>query len=188
LTSDDSTRLGTSDIEAVSARGVSVVVGDPTAPSVRDARLSVICAKFNGGISARLCHGALDALDSHGIPLDSVSVVWVPGAFELPLAAMRSAREGAAHAVVCLGAVIRGDTAHFDFVAGECAAGLQRVNLDTGVPVVFGVLTTDTVAQALERSVPGPTNKGYEAAVTALEMIDLLPQLLARKTAVSTGG
>jgi 6,7-dimethyl-8-ribityllumazine synthase len=137
----------------------------------------VICAKFNGGISARLCHGALDALVAHEIPPDSVSVAWVPGAFELPLAAMRSVREGAADAVVCLGAVIRGDTAHFDFVAGECASGLQRVNLDTGIPVVFGVLTTDTVAQALERSVPGPTNKGYEAAVTALEMIDLLPQL-----------
>ena len=148
----------------------------------------MICAKFNGGISARLCHGALDGFAHHGIPLDSVSVAWVPGAFELPLAAMRSVRDGAAHAVVCLGAVIRGDTAHFEFVAGECAAGLQRVNLDTGIPVVFGVLTTDTVAQALERSVPGPTNKGYEAAVTALEMIDLLPQLVGRKTAVSTSG
>ncbi len=90
--------------------------------------------------------------------------------------------------MVCLGAVIRGGTPHFDFVAGECAAGLQRVNLDTGVPVVFGVLTTDTVAQALERSVPGPTNKGYEAAVTALEMIDLLPRLVARKTAVRASG
>jgi 6,7-dimethyl-8-ribityllumazine synthase len=188
LTSDDSTKLAATDIEAVSARGVSVLVGDASAPSSRDARLSVICAKFNGGISARLCQGALDGLASHGIPLSSVSVAWVPGAFELPLAAMRSVRDGAAHAVVCLGAVIRGDTAHFEFVAGECAAGLQRVNLDTGIPVVFGVLTTDTVAQALERSVPGPTNKGYEAAVTALEMIDLLPQLAARKTAVSASG
>jgi 6,7-dimethyl-8-ribityllumazine synthase len=112
----------------------------------------------------------------------------VPGAFELPLAAMRSVRDGGAEVVVCLGAVIRGDTPHFDFVAGECASGLQRVNLDTGVPVVFGVLTTDTIAQALERSVPGPTNKGYEAAVTALEMLDLLPRLVATPTAVSARG
>ena len=94
-------------------------------------------------------------------------------------------RDGGAHAVLCLGAVIRGDTPHFDFVAGECAAGIQRVNLDTGVPVVFGVLTTDTVDQALQRSEPGPTNKGYEAAVTALEMIDTLASLAARKTMVS---
>ena len=102
--------------------------------------------------------------DSHGIAPSSVEVAWVPGAFELPLAAMRSVYRRRSRGVVCLGAVIRGDTPHFDFVAGECAAGLQRVNLDTGVPVVFGVLTTDTVTQALERSVPGVTNKGYEAA------------------------
>jgi 6,7-dimethyl-8-ribityllumazine synthase len=188
LTSDDSTSLGATDLDALSARGATLIVGDASVAAARDARLSVICAKFNGGISARLCHGALDGFASFGILASAVSVAWVPGAFELPLAAMRSATDGRADAVVCLGAVIRGDTAHFEFVAGECAAGIQRVSLDSGVPVVFGVLTTDTVAQALERSVPGPANKGYEAAVTALEMLDLLPQLAARPTAVPAGG
>jgi 6,7-dimethyl-8-ribityllumazine synthase len=101
----------------------------------------------------------------------------VPGAVELPLAAARLLWSGNFDAVIALGAVIRGDTAHFDFVAGECAAGLQRVALDTGVPVIFGVLTTDTVAQAQERAGPGETNKGYEAAVTALEMVGLLELL-----------
>jgi len=139
----------------------------------------VLCAKFNGGISARLCNGALDAFENLGIAETSVNIAWVPGAFELPLAAQRSISGANAQAVICLGAVIRGDTAHFDFVAGECASGLQRVNLDTGVPVVFGVLTTETVEQALERSVPGPTNKGYEAAITALEMLDVLSKLAA---------
>lgn len=188
MTSDDTTRLDVSDLEVLSARGAHVIVGDASGAAALGPRVSVLCAKFNGGISARLCHGALDALDSYGIAPVSVSVAWVPGAFELPVAAMRSVTGGGAHAVVCLGAVIRGDTPHFDFVASECAAGLQRVNLDTGVPVVFGVLTTDTVAQALERSVPGSTNKGYEAAVTALEMLDLLPRLVSRATAVSANG
>lgn len=188
MTSDESTRLEASDLEGLSARGASVIVGQTSAFAGRDCRLSVICAKFNGAISTRLCHGALDGFASYGVPPDSVRVAWVPGAFELPLAAMRSVEDGGADAVVCLGAVIRGDTPHFDFVAGQCAAGLQRVNLDTGVPVVFGVLTTDTVAQALDRSVPGPTNKGYEAAVTALEMIDLLPQLVAQNVAVPANG
>jgi 6,7-dimethyl-8-ribityllumazine synthase len=145
----------------------------------------VICAKFNGGISARLCHGALDALQSVGIGIESVNTAWVPGAFELPLAARHAIGNGAADAVVCLGAVIRGETAHFDFVAGECAAGLQRVNLDTGVPVVFGVLTTDTIEQALERSMPGQSNKGYEAVMTALEMLDVFPQIGSEGVAVA---
>jgi 6,7-dimethyl-8-ribityllumazine synthase len=104
-------------------------------------------------------------------------VAWAPGAFELPLVARGFARSGAVDAVVCLGAVIRGDTGHYDFVAGECARGLQRVQLDTGVPVVFGVLTTDTVEQALVRSEDDDTNKGREAAVTAIEMVRILAAL-----------
>jgi 6,7-dimethyl-8-ribityllumazine synthase len=144
------------------------------------ARVAVVCAKFNGAITAKLLDGALAALKDHDVPLDTVAVAWVPGAVELPLAASRLLWSGDYDAVIALGAVIRGDTAHFDFVAGECAAGLQRVALDTGVPVIFGVLTTDTVAQAEDRAGPGETNKGYEAAVTALEMVrllELLPQL-----------
>jgi len=137
----------------------------------------MVCAKFNGGITERLLEGALAGLEASGIKATTVTVAWVPGAFELPLAAMRLAESGAVDAVVALGAVIRGETAHFDFVAGECASGLQRAALDTGVPVVFGVLTTDTVDQALARCGAGESNKGYEAVVTALEMADLLRKL-----------
>jgi 6,7-dimethyl-8-ribityllumazine synthase len=186
LTSDETTRLEASELAALSSRGIVNKDGDASRAASLDPNVWVLCAKFNGGISTRLCHGALDAFEAFGITGARVNVAWVPGAFELPLAAKRSIREAGAQAVVCLGAVIRGDTPHFDFVAGECASGLQRVNLDTGVPVVFGVLTTETVEQALQRSVPGPTNKGYEAAITALEMLDLLPQLVVRARAGST--
>jgi 6,7-dimethyl-8-ribityllumazine synthase len=130
--------------------------------------VAVVCAKFNGAVTERLLDGALRGLKDHGVPLDTVTVAWVPGAVELPLATARLLWSGTFDAVIALGAVIRGDTAHFDFVAGECASGLQRVALDTGVPVV---------AQALERAGPGETNKGYEAAVTALEMVGLLELL-----------
>jgi 6,7-dimethyl-8-ribityllumazine synthase len=185
LTSDETTRLDDAEIDALASRGVVAVNGDASRAATRDPNVWVLCAKFNGGISARLCHGALDAFDALGVAQGSVTVAWVPGAFELPLAACRSISDGGAQAVVCLGAVIRGDTPHFDFVAGECASGLQRVNLDMGVPAVFGVLTTETVEQALERSVPGPANKGYEAAVTALEMLDLLSKLAVRSVETS---
>jgi 6,7-dimethyl-8-ribityllumazine synthase len=138
------------------------------------ARIAVVCSKFNGAVTARLLDGVLDALDACGVDPATVTVAWVPGAFEIPLAAQRVIASRQVDAVVGLGAVIRGDTAHFDFVAGPCAQGLQRVALDTGVPVVFGVLTTDTLAQALERCRDDRSNKGYEAAMTALEMVDLL--------------
>jgi 6,7-dimethyl-8-ribityllumazine synthase len=128
-------------------------------------RVAVVCGRFNDFITGRLLDGAVAALEKYGAP--EPTVVWVPGAFEIPLAAQALARTH--DAVVCLGAVIRGDTPHFDFVAGECASGLQRVQLDTGVPVVFGVLTTNTVAQAEER-----LDKGFESAEVALEMTALL--------------
>jgi 6,7-dimethyl-8-ribityllumazine synthase len=136
--------------------------------------VALACAEFNGGITARLLAGALDALGETGCDLSTVTVVWVPGAFELPVVARALATTDAVDAVVCLGAVIRGDTGHYDFVAGQCAAGLQRVQLDTGVPVVFGVLTTDTVDQALARSEPDASNKGREAAATALATVAAL--------------
>jgi 6,7-dimethyl-8-ribityllumazine synthase len=137
-------------------------------------RLAFACAEFNGGITDRLLTGALDALVELGADPSAAVVAWAPGAFELPLVADRLAHTGLVDAVVCFGAVIRGDTGHYDFVAGECAAGIQRVQLDTGIPVVFGVLTTDTVDQALARSGPDEMNKGREAAVTAIEMANLL--------------
>jgi 6,7-dimethyl-8-ribityllumazine synthase len=173
MTSSDDTALRPGVIaEVAQSVGVSYE-GEARGP----ARVALVCAKFNGAITERLLDGALGGLKDHDVTLDTVHVAWVPGAVELPLAASRLLWTGDYDAVIALGAVIRGDTAHFDFVAGECAAGLQRVALDTGVPVIFGVLTTDTVAQAQERAGPGATNKGYEAAVTALEMVRLLELL-----------
>lgn len=179
-------------------------------------RVALVCSRFNLAITERLFTGALDGLSRHGVDRSSITVAWVPGAFELPLAAARLAGSGEYDAVVCLGAVIRGATGHYEQVAGQCAAGIQRAQMDTGVPVIFGVLTTDTLDQALERAgetpavdytptehtEPAPdatagetpvdytptghtapaegapvSNKGYEAALAALEMADLLRQL-----------
>ena len=139
-----------------------------------EVRIGLACAEFNGGITDRLLTGALDALEEAGCDLARTVVVWAPGAFELPVVAQKLATSESVDAVICLGAVVRGDTGHYDFVAGECASGLQRVQLDTGVPVVFGVLTTDTVEQALVRSEDDPTNKGREAADTALATVAAL--------------
>lgn len=140
-------------------------------------RVALVCSRFNDLVTDRLLAGARDGLERHGVDEGSITVAWVPGAFELPLAALRLAASGEYDAVVCLGAVIRGATAHFDHVAGQCAAGLQRAQLDTGVPVVFGVLTTDTIEQALDRAGGKAGNKGFDAAAAAIEMADLLRQL-----------
>ncbi len=139
----------------------------------RGLRLGVACARFNGGITLRLLEGAVVAAAQLGVDLNDVVVAWVPGAFELPLAAKAMVESGL-DAVIALGAVIRGETGHYDFVAGECARGLQDVSLASTKPVIFGVLTTDTVDQALERSVEGAGNKGAEALETAVEMVRLL--------------
>jgi 6,7-dimethyl-8-ribityllumazine synthase len=176
MTSSDATTLSADAIDVTAARVGTTYVGDVDGG---EAKVALVCAKFNGGITERLLHGALEGFEANGVKAATVTVAWVPGAFELPLAAMRLATSGAMDAVVALGAVIRGETAHFDFVAGQCASGLQRAALDTGVPVVFGVLTTDTVEQALARCGEGEANKGYEAAVTALEMADLIEKLPA---------
>ena len=140
-------------------------------------RVALVCGRFNDLITERLRAGALEALRGHGVDDASITEAWVPGAFEIPLAAQQLASSGDVDAVICLGAVIRGGTGHYEFVAGECASGIARVQLDTGVPVIFGVLTTDNVEQALERSQPDASNKGAEGAATALEMVDLLRQL-----------
>ncbi len=137
-------------------------------------RIGVACARFNGGVTLRLLDGALEALGEAGADPRDVAVAWAPGAFELPLVARAFAHAGKVDAVLCLGAVIRGDTGHYDFVAGQCASGIQQVQLTTGVPVVFGVLTTNTLDQALERSEPDDTNKGREAALAGIEMVRLL--------------
>ena len=140
-------------------------------------RVAVICARFNDLITLRLLDGALGGLERHGVQEADVTVAWVPGAFEIPLAAKQCAASGRFDAVICLGAVIRGDTAHFEYVAGPCAEGIQRAALDTGIPIVFGVLTTENLDQALSRSDPDGDNKGDEGACTALEMVDLLRRL-----------
>ena len=140
-------------------------------------RVAIVASRFNDTITERLVDGAQDGLRRHGVDAESVDVAWAPGAFELPLVASRLAASGFYDAVITLGAVIRGATGHYDFVAGQCAAGIQRVSLDTGVPVVFGVLTTDTIEQAVERSGTKAGNKGFEAAVTAIEMANLLSGL-----------
>ena len=146
-----------------------------------DMRIAVVAARFNDHVTTPLLQGALDTLRDLG--RDDVPVWWVPGAFEIPLAAQRLAP--VCDAVICLGAVIRGDTPHFDYVAGECAAGIQRVALDTGTPVVFGVLTIDTLDQAVERTGGSEGHKGAEAARTAVEMVSLLRQLAQQPAAES---
>jgi 6,7-dimethyl-8-ribityllumazine synthase len=139
-----------------------------------DPRIAVIASRFNRFIVDQLVAGADDALERRGIAAAGRTLVWVPGAFELPLVASRLAASGRYDAIIALGAVIRGGTPHFDYVAGTCADGLARVALDHGLPVVFGVLTTDDVEQALERAGTGEGNKGFDAAMTALDMIETL--------------
>jgi 6,7-dimethyl-8-ribityllumazine synthase len=141
------------------------------------ARVAVVAGRFNRAFTVQLLEGAQARLRRHGVPDESVTVAWVPGAFELPLVAKRLATSAEYDAVICLGAVIRGGTPHFDFVAGECAAGVMRAALETDVPIIFGVLTTDDEAQAAERADPARLDKGGDAASTALEMVDLLRQL-----------
>jgi 6,7-dimethyl-8-ribityllumazine synthase len=140
-------------------------------------RIAIVVSRFNEHITGPLLDGARRALRDRGVADDDVTVAWVPGAFELPLVAKRLASGGTCDAVVCLGAVIRGDTPHFDYVAGEAARGLQEAALATGVPIVFGVLTTDTLQQALDRVGGCEGHKGEEAASTALEMVELLRRL-----------
>ena len=145
----------------------------------RGVRVAVVAGRFNDHVTRPLLEGALNRLDECGVDRESVPVHWVPGAFEIPLVARRLAGSGTVDAVVCLGAVIRGDTAHFEYVAGPCAYGVARAALDTGVPVVFGVLTTDDLRQALDRAGGSEGNKGAEAAATAIEMATLLRTLPA---------
>jgi len=140
-------------------------------------RFAIIVSRFNDFISSRLVQGAMDALQRHGAPEEQVVLIKVPGAFEIPLAAKRVAESGKYDAVICLGAVIRGATPHFDYVAAEVSKGIANVALESLVPVTFGVLTTDTLEQAIERAGSKSGNKGYEAAMAAVEMSDLFKKL-----------
>jgi len=140
-------------------------------------RLAIVAGRFNAHVTAPLLDGALATLEAHGLDRDAVPVYWVPGAFEIPLLAKRLACSGTVDGVICLGAVIRGETAHFEYVAGECAAGVTRASLDTGVPVAFGVLTVEDREQAFDRVGGAEGHKGEEAAATAIEMVSLLRRL-----------
>lgn len=140
-------------------------------------RYAIVVARWNDLITTRLLDGAVDCLKRHGANPDNIQVVWVPGAVELPLVAKKVAQAGQVDAIIALGCVIRGGTAHFDFVAGEAAKGCAQVSLQTGVPVSFGVLTPNSIEQAIERAGTKMGNKGVEAAMTALEMVSLLQQL-----------
>lgn len=140
-------------------------------------RFALVAARFNSAIVEHLVAGALDGLKRHGVSDDAIDLIRVPGSFEIPLVAQKLAASRKYVAVICLGAVIRGDTGHYDHVAGEAAAGVARAALATGVPVVFGILTCDTLEQALNRAGAKSGNKGFDAALTAIEMVNLLSQL-----------
>ncbi len=186
MTGSDATRLDPAVFDSLSGR-VGRQAGAGLLEGARGSglRIAIVCALFNGGISSRLLDGALGGLQEAAVDRADVTVAWVPGAFELPLAAQRFATHSEVDAVICLGAVIRGDTSHFDFVAGQCASGLARVALDTGLPVIFGVLTTDNVEQALERARDDETNKGREAGLAAVQMATTLRAIGRAKAGVA---
>lgn len=140
-------------------------------------KFGIIVGRFNEFIGGKLLTGALDALKRHGVSEEDIDITWVPGAFEIPLVAKKMAKSGNYDGVICLGAVIRGATPHFDYVSSEVTKGVAHVSLETEIPVIFGVLTTDTIEQAIERAGTKAGNKGYDAAVTAIEMANLLKQI-----------
>ncbi len=147
--------------------------------NIEGGRFAILVTRFNSFISESLLKGALDGLKRHGVKDEEIHIVRVPGAFELPLVAQKLATSERYDAIIALGAVIRGATPHFDYVASETTKGLASVSLDFGLPVIFGVLTTDTIEQAIERAGTKAGNKGFEAAMTAIEMVNLLDQIEA---------
>ncbi len=142
-----------------------------------DASYAIVVSRFNSFITEKLLGGAVDALERHGADMDRVTVAWCPGSFEIPLVARRLASSGAYDAVICLGAVIRGATTHYELVCNAAARGITQASLDSDVPVIFGVITTDTIEQAIERAGSKAGNKGADAAVSAVEMVNLLRQI-----------
>ncbi len=161
-------------------RGPNYIEGDLTAAG---RSFGIVASRFNDFIVRPLLDGALDAIKRHGGDLSMVDVVWVPGSYEIPLAARRLALSGRCDAVVCLGAIIRGATAHFDYVAGGAASGISAVAMEADLPVIFGVITTETIEQAIERAGTKAGNKGFEAAATAIEMASLLDRMGEHATA-----
>ena len=148
--------------------------------SAEDRSFGIVASRFNDFVVKALLEGAIEAIRRHGGEAGAVDVVWVPGSYEIPVVARELALSGRYDALICLGAVIRGATAHFDYVAGGAAGGISNVALETGVPVIFGVITTESIEQAIERAGTKMGNKGFEAAVSAMEMADLMAKLHER--------
>ena len=153
---------------------VNVIEGQLVAKGMR---FAIIASRFNEFISSKLMEGAIDALVRHDASKKDITVCWVPGAFEMPVVAKKLAVTGAYDAIICVGAVIRGATSHFDYVANEVSKGIASVSLDTGVPISFGVLTTDNIEQAIERAGTKAGNKGFESAMAAIEMVSLFKEI-----------
>lgn len=149
----------------------------PVRRSAAGIKFGIVAAKFNQRVTGMLLRACVDALESHGVGSDAIHVVRVPGAFEIPLVAQTMAKSGHLDAVICLGAVIRGDTPHFDYICSEVSRGIGQVALDSGIPIIFGVLTTETVAQAEERADPKKFNRGGDAAKSAIEMVQVMRRL-----------
>ena len=140
-------------------------------------KVAIVAARFNEFITSKLIGGAMDGLSRHGVQENDVHLVWVPGAFEIPLIASKLAASGKYDAVICLGAVIRGSTSHYDYVCAEVSKGIAQVSLQSQIPVLFGVLTTDTIEQAIERAGTKAGNKGYDCALSAVEMVNLIREI-----------
>lgn len=142
-----------------------------------DIKVGIVCARFNEFIVSKLLGGSLDSLKRHNVKDENIEVAWCPGAFEIPLIASEMARSGKYDAVICLGAVIRGTTSHYDFVCAEVSKGIATVSLNSNIPVMFGVLTTDTIEQAIERAGTKAGNKGFDCATSAIEMVNLIKEI-----------
>ena len=143
----------------------------------QDIRVGIVASRFNEFITSKLLGGAMDGLLRHGMQEENIQVAWVPGAFEIPLIASRMAKSGKYDAVICVGAVIRGSTSHYDYVCNEVSKGIASVSLETGVPVMFGVVTTENIEQAIERAGTKAGNKGYDCALSAIEMVNLIREM-----------
>lgn len=156
-------------------RNIQVLEGKVVAPE--GMRVAIVASRFNEIIVNKLLGGAVDGLVRHGVEEENITAAWVPGAFEIPLTASKMAKSGKYDAVICVGAVIRGDTSHYDYVCNEVSKGVAQVGLSSGVPVLFGVVTTENIEQAIARAGSKAGNKGYDCALSAIEMVNLLKQM-----------
>lgn len=156
-------------------KNIHMLEGKVVAPE--GMKVGIVASRFNEIIVNKLLGGAVDGLVRHGVEEDNITAAWVPGAFEIPVAAQRMAKSGKYDAVICVGAVIRGDTSHYDYVCNEVSKGIAHVSLETGIPVLFGVITTENIEQAIARAGSKAGNKGYDCALSAIEMVNLIGQM-----------